>query len=168
MMARVFGFNSVKLRILGAARSDRDEEIITRTLPLRRRDRHDAHRYRDNADNGLQAAVSPGQPTRGDHERHRNHHRQRAHPDHRADPEQRDVAKRDRGTGGLRYRKHQERRRAGHAVHQSDQQCAPAKAVGVGVSGAGMQGGFAGMAVRMDMDRAVVVTVFVKMHAVAP
>src|SRR6476646_490168 len=150
--------------------SDGDQKMLTRIAARgnRRNDRHDADRDGDNADTGLQAAVGPGQPPRGDRERYRNHGRQRAHPDHRADAEQRDVAERDRGTGGLRYRKHQQRRRPCHAMHQSHQQRAPAKTVGMGMAGTGMRHGFAGMAVRMDMDGAVVMTVLVKMHALAP
>ena len=63
---------------------------------------------------------------------------------------------------------HQQRRRAGHAVHQSDQQRAPAKAMLVACGRARMRRGFAGMAVGMQMHRAVAMAVPMKMHAVAP
>src|SRR5260370_25781141 len=166
--------NALSIRARSIA-SDRDMEMLTpqgaTALSLRRHrrdNRHDADCDRDDADRALQAAVSQGQPARGDRERHRNHRRQRAHPDHRADPEQGDVTECDRRTGGLRYREHQQRRRAGHAVHQSDQQAAPAKAVRMRVRGARMRKVFAGVAVRVDVHRAVAVAVLMKMHAVAP
>ena len=53
-------------------------------------------------------------------------------------------------------------------MHQPDQQRAPAKTVFVGVRGAQMRRGLAGMAMRVNMHGAVAMTVFVEMHAVAP
>src|SRR4051794_6185913 len=67
----------------------------------------------------------------------------------------------------MRDCQHQECRGARHAVHQTDQQCAPAKAVLMNVGGPDMQRGFAGMAMNMNMQRAVGMAVPVKMYAVA-
>src|ERR1700694_71998 len=90
------------------------------------------------------------------------------HPTARAEPEKRAAPEPTRGPGAVRSRQHHQRRRAGHAMHQSDQQRAPAKAMRMGVCGAAMRYGFAGMAMGVDVNRAVAVAVTVKMHALAP
>src|SRR5882724_8163058 len=128
----------------------------------------DADGNRNGSHRCLQAVIGKGKPARRDRQRHRNQRRQCAHSDHRAYSEQRDVTQSDRGAGRLRYRQHQKCGGAGHAVHQADQQGAPAKTVSMGMDGADVRGDFAGMAVGMEMHRAVAMAMPVKMHAVAP
>ncbi len=53
-------------------------------------------------------------------------------------------------------------------MHQPDQQGAPAKAVNMRVDSVPVRHRFAGVAVQVDVHRAVGVTVTVKMHPVAP
>ena len=53
-------------------------------------------------------------------------------------------------------------------MHQPDQQRAPAEAMFMGVRGADMRRGFAGMAMGVEMHGAVAMAVFVEMHPVAP
>jgi hypothetical protein len=113
-------------------------------------------------------AIGPGERARGDRKRHRNHRRQRAHADHGADPEQRNIAQSCRGAGRLRDREYQKRRRTRHAVHQADQQRAPAETMIMRMRCAGMRRALAGMAMGVEVHGAVVMAVLVKMHAVAP
>ena len=91
-----------------------------------------------------------------------------SHPDHRADPEQRDVAEPNRNARRLRYRQHQQRGRTGHAVHQTDQERTPAKAVRMAMGRSIMRDGLAGMAMGVQMDGSVLVAMSVKMNPVAP
>ena len=68
----------------------------------------------------------------------------------------------------LRHGENQERRRAGHTVHQPHRQRAPAKGVLVVVRDMDSRRLFAGMAVRVQVRQPAFVAVDVKVHTIAP
>ena len=84
------------------------------SLPRQHRRRVDgqaADRDGDYSYGALQAAIGPGQPSRGDRQRYRNDDRQRAHSEYRAYAKQQNVEHSVQGIGDLGYGKHEKRGR---------------------------------------------------------
>jgi len=134
----------------------------------RRVDRHTADGDRDQSDGALQSAIGPSEPSRGSGERHRDDYRQRAHSDHRPDAKQYDIEHSVGRICDLRHSEDKQRCRAGHPMHQSDQQCPPPKAVSMQMRAVFVRDRLIQMAVDMDMFRTISVPVPMEVHAITP
>ena len=83
-------------------------------------------------------------------------------------PEQQDVEHSIRGIRELRNRENKQRGRAGHSMHQTDEQRAPPETMLMHVCTFLVWDCFIHVTVDMDVFRAIAMSMQMKMHAVAP
>ena len=114
---------------------------------------------------GAQRVVRPGEAARQPLQRNRDDDRKCGHADQRADAEERKVGERKEKRVDLSRRQQDQRRRPRETMHQSDRECTHGQAARVHMVMArcGVIG-IAGVAVCMEVRRAIAVTVQVEVN----